>query len=127
MSKVKPLDMVSRVAGATALVWVLFGLGACGAVNTASSIKDAEAFVREAKALDANKNAPYEFTKATQYLRKAKELEGHGFYEHAGAFARRSQLYAEKAQDVARLAMDRQRRINKFTKKRVPAFTPSGE
>ncbi len=127
---VKKLNRATQRLPLTGLLTLFIlanSLWGCGAVNTASSIKDAEIYLREATALDAKKNAPYEYTKASTYLRKAKELEGHGLYEYAAAFARRGQLWAEKAQAVARLAIDRERRAKKFSKKKVPSFTPSGE
>ncbi len=103
---------------------------ACGPVSTASTIKDAEHDLSEARGLDAPKNAPYEYTKAAAYLHKAKELEGIGLYEQSATFARRSRLMSEKANDVARLARERSERSEKFgTKKKkdaAPAFMPSG-
>ena len=115
-------------------VLVLLGVAlttGCGPVTTASTIKDAEHDLAEARSLEAEKNAPYEYTKAASYLHKAKELEGYGMYEQASVFARRSRLMSEKAHDVARLARERNDRRSKFgTKKKgegTPAFTPSGE
>ena len=70
-------------------------------------------------------------TRASAYLHKAKEMQGMGMYEQAGDYARQSQLAAEKALDVARLAKDRQKRKEKFSPKDepkdAPSFTPSGD
>ncbi len=121
---------IRRCATFLAAATLVAVAGACGPVSTASTIKDAEHDLKEARSLDAQKNAPYEYTKAASYLHKAKELEGYGLYEQASTFARRSRLMSEKAQDVARLARERNQRSEKFGKKRkkdaAPAFTPSG-
>jgi hypothetical protein len=117
------------LAAALLFTFAFAGTG-CGPVTTASTIKDAEFDLSEARGLEAPKNAPYEYTKAAEYLHKAKELEGYGLYEQASTFARRSRLYSEKANDVARFAKERSSRRDKFggTKKKAaaPAFTPSG-
>lgn len=105
-------------------------LAACGPVRTASMIKDAQFKLDEAHKLDAEKNAPYEYTRAKAYLHKAKELEGSGDFEQAETFADRSGDMSEKAQDVARLAAERNARKNKFGKKPAtddaPAVPPTG-
>ena len=113
-----------------ALLVAAMGAG-CGPVTTASTIKDAEHDLSEARSLEAQQNAPYEYTKAASYLHKAKELEGYGLYEQASTYARRSRLMSEKANDVARLAQERNSRKAKFGKKKKggdapPSFTPSG-
>jgi len=121
-----------RSAGLSAIytfaVAALLATG-CGPVSTASAIRDAEHKLKEARELEADKNAPYEYTKAASYLHKAKELEGYGLYEQASTFADRCGDMSEKAQDVARLASERDARSKKFGKKPksgAPAFTPSG-
>lgn len=121
-----------RLARASSAFWlVLLLLGACGPVTTASTIGDAERELKEARALDAEKNAPYEYTKAAAFLHKSKELQGYGLYEQSSTYARRSRLMAEKAIDVARLSAERQKRTERFDKGQkkpaVPGFTPSSE
>ena len=116
--------------GATLLIIAVTALAGCGPVTTASVIHDAEHDLGEVKSLDGEKNAPYEYTKAASYLHKAKELQGHGLYEQASTYARRSRLLSEKAIEVARLAQERSQRKAKFggkkAKKGPPSFTPSG-
>ena len=114
-----------------ALVALAFATTAgCGPVTTASVISDAEHDLSEVKSLEGQKNAPYEYTKAASYLHKAKELQGHGLYEQASTYARRSRVMSEKAVEVARLAQERSQRKTKFGdqpgKKAPPSFTPSG-
>lgn len=122
----------SRHALAVALVVALGALG-CGSVTAASTIGDAEHELAEAQGLQAEENAPYEYTRAAAYLKKAKELQGMGLYEQAGEYARRSHQDSQKALDVARLARDRQKRKERFAppkaepRKSAPGFTPSGD
>jgi hypothetical protein len=121
------LGSLAAVLGLTVLA-----LG-CGAVTSSSNIGDARRELDEAKGLDAEKNAPYEYTRADTYFQKAKKLAGEGMYEQASEYARLSQSASEKALDVARLAKDRQKRKEKFAPKqkdegkKAPGFTPSGE
>ena len=117
-----------------------FAWSACGPVTASSTISDAADDLDEARKLEAEQNAPYEFTRAETFLHKARELEGYGLFEQAADYARQSRLASEKAMDVARLAGDRERRKERFEPKgkrdrgegdddapRKPGFTPSGE
>ena len=120
-----------RASGVSLLLSLVFiAFAGCGPVTTASVISDAEHDLSEVKSLDGQKNAPYEYTKAASYLHKAKELQGHGLYEQASTYARRSRIMSEKAAEVARLAQERSERKTKFGakpgKKAPPSFTPSG-
>ncbi len=118
-----------------ALAVVLGGLMCCGPVTTATTISDASRELKEARANDAEKSAPYEYTKAAAFLHKSKELEGHGLYEQSSTFARRSRTMSEKAIDVARESTERQKRKQLFggkgskkkKKRNTPSFTPSGK
>ncbi|MEY3013003.1 MAG: hypothetical protein RIT45_1738 [Pseudomonadota bacterium] len=94
--------------------------GGCGPVSTASTISDADRDLEECTSLEAERRAPYEFTKARALLEKAKELEGYGQYESATNFARQSRTMSEKAIDVARLAAEREKRDEKFGKRKAP-------
>lgn len=113
----------------------------CGSVTAAGAIGDAQRSLDEAQGLEAEQNAPYEYTRAAAYLNKARELQGYGHYEQASEYARQSMQAAEKAQDVARLGKDKRKRLDKFapkasddTKSRerddrriVPGLAPSGD
>ena len=108
----------------------------CGPVTTSSLIGDASHDLGEAKSLGAEQNAPYEYTRAATYLHKAKELEGFGLYQQASEYARQSRVASEKANDVARLAKDREKRDERFGSPKdrgtsrpsgAPGFTPSSE
>lgn len=114
---------ISRLRATAAAGMALFTL-ACGPVSTASTIGDADRDLEEAETLEAKRRAPYEYTKARALLEKAKELEGYGQYESASNFARQSRLMSEKAIDVARLAAEREKRDEKFGKRKDA--TPDG-
>ena len=114
------------------LAVAVVGLMGCGPVTTATTISDASHELKEARAHEAEANAPYEYTKAAAFLHKSKELEGHGLYEQSSTFARRSRTLSEKAVDVARESQERQKRKQLFgkgkktkKKRKAPGFTPS--
>ena len=94
---------------------------ACGAVTTQQGLGDAEKQIEEAKKLEGEEFAPYEYTRATSYFQKAKKLTGEGLYEQALEYAKLAQLSAEKAQDVARLGKERKGRLLKFAPKETAA------
>lgn len=117
---------------------LLLAMG-CGSVTAAGTISDAQRSLEEAQGLEAEQNAPYEYTRAAAYLYKARELQGYGLYEQASEYARQSMQAAEKAQDVARLGKDKRQRLEKFApkaaeepkpregKRSVPGLTPAGD
>ena len=86
----------------------------CGAVSTQQSLGDAQKQLDEAKKLEGDEFAPYEYTRANSYFQKAKKLNGEGMYEQSAEYAKLAQLAAEKAQDVARLGKERKVRLQKF-------------
>ena len=130
---------VARVNAARALVAALAllaaaALGGCGSVTTTGALNDAERQLNEARGIDADKYAVYEYTRADVYFQKAKKLAGEGQFEQASEYARASQNASEKSIDVARLNKDREARRAKFAPKpkdeaprKVPSFTPGGE
>jgi len=78
----------------------LFGAG-CAMSATASVVR-AGTTVETAEHADANTYAIYEYTKARQYLHKAREEYGYQDYEAAAKFADEAQSWAEKALEKAR-------------------------
>lgn len=110
-----------------ARLWLLLAAlltAACGAVTTQQSLGDAQKQIDEAKKLEGEEFAPYEYTRATAYFQKAKKLTGEGEYEQAAEYAKLAQLAAEKAQDVARLGKERKLRLQKFAPKAPAAAAP---
>lgn len=124
--------VVRGVTAAAVLTAMLLAIG-CGSVTAASNLGDAQRQLDEAKGLEADQYAIYEYTRAYSYLQKAKKLNGEGMYEQASEYARLSQTAADKALDVARMNKDREKRREKFAPKKkeegrkAPGFTPSGE
>ena len=109
---------ITRAFVSAALVFSAFG---CGAVSTQQSLGDAQKQMDEAKKLEGEEFAPYEYTRATSYFQKAKKLTGEGMYEQAAEYAKLAQLAAEKAQAVARLGKERKLRLQKFAPKEPAA------
>jgi hypothetical protein len=84
------------------LLTVLAALPACGPVAATSRVVDARAEVEAALAAGADTWAPYEYTKAQIYLRKAKELEGRSDYQQSMVFAGEAEEMATRALEVAK-------------------------
>jgi hypothetical protein len=72
-------------------------LAACGPVQSSSLLVDAQAELAAARTAEAEKQAPFEYTAAEEYLHKAREEQSYADYEVSIDFAR-------KARDCARLA-----------------------
>jgi sRNA-binding protein len=71
----------------------LAGAG-CGPVRYLGQVHRADAAVDAARAAHADRYAPYWWTRATQYLHKARELAGHADFQGANRFG---QLAADAA------------------------------
>lgn len=96
-------------------------LVACGPVQSATILVDAQAELAAAETLDAKSHAPFEFVAAEEYLHKAREEQSYAEYETAVGFAR-------KARDCARLARllaEAKTRDKSGTERPRPAGAPS--
>ena len=62
------------------------------------------AALNQAKADQAERYAPYEYTKASLYYDKAREEAGHAYYQNAVDWGRRSQDCSRRASALARSA-----------------------
>jgi hypothetical protein len=87
------------------LRWALLSLvaltaPACGPINSTRFIIDAEVQIQAARTAGAEKLAPYEWTLANLYIKKAREEVGSSDYQVANDFA-------EKASKNANLARER--------------------
>ena len=69
----------------------------CGAVNSTTAIIDARNQIKQAKAKEADIYAPYEYTKAVLFLKKAKELQGYTEYQQSVVYAINAKDNAQKA------------------------------
>lgn len=92
---------VSRLLALGALPWIALG-SACGPVTYVSRITfGATGDLAEAKASKSDKMAPYEYTAATEYHRRAKELAGYARFEDANEFAKKAGKNAKESKVVA--------------------------
>lgn len=71
-------------------------LGGCGPIVSTSMIMDAEAKLAAAKAAEAERFAPYEYTAAEEYLHKAHEELGYADYGPAIDYAYKAAEAAER-------------------------------
>jgi hypothetical protein len=82
---------------------VLLLLAGCGPVEYINQVtRRASSEVAAARAVDAEKYAPYEFTLAVEYLHKAREEAGYADYQAAIRFGESAE---KKARDARRIAL----------------------
>ncbi|MED5370818.1 MAG: DUF4398 domain-containing protein [Myxococcota bacterium] len=77
----------------------LFG---CIAIKPTVTLVKTNQAVKEAEAAGAADAAPYEYTMATQYQRKAREEWGGSEFEECEALAGTAYKYALQAEEIAR-------------------------
>lgn len=94
--------------GIRVLAFVLAAaLGACGPIGYVSNVRGAATAVEEARAANAAKYAPYEWTRAVEYLRQARAEAAYADFQAANRFGRLAQEAAAKAKtDAIRRAGD---------------------
>jgi uncharacterized protein DUF4398 len=101
--------MTRAVIGSPAMaclrvVILAVSLAACGPVTYIGEVRRASQAIDEAKGARADTLAPYWFTRATQYLHKAREVAAHADYQAANRFGRIATESAHKAVDDAHAA-----------------------
>ena len=69
----------------------------CGPIEYASEVHHASDAVDTARAAHAEQNAPYWWTRATQYLQKAREVAAYADFQGANRFSRLATEAADKA------------------------------
>ena len=80
----------------------LFALGGCGPVEYVSQVtRKASSEVAAARSVDAEKWAPYHYTRAVEYLEKAHEEASRADYQAANRFGRKSHESAVKAKELS--------------------------
>jgi len=79
-------------------------LGGCGPVTYVGEVHHADDAVEAARTANAERYAPYWWTRATQYLHKARELAGHADWTGANQFGRLATEAANVAQQEAAVA-----------------------
>lgn len=78
-------------------------LSACGPFTYVSRVTfGATPETARARVINGEKMAPYEYTAATEYLKKSKELAGYARFHDANNFGKKSRDMAEQSQKVAR-------------------------
>lgn len=88
-----------------ALLITVSTLGACGPIAYVNEVsRRASSSVDEARAAEADKYAPYYWTRAIQYLRQARVLAAHADFQGANRFGRLATEAAEKAVEEAAIA-----------------------
>lgn len=92
---------VSRLLALGVLPWLALVTG-CGPVTYVSRVTfGASGDVAEARTVNGEQMAPYEYTSAVEYLRRAKELAGYARFHDANNFAAHAQKDAKDARKVA--------------------------
>ena len=88
---------------ARALAWVLAAvLGGCGPVMYINEVtRRASGDVEAARAAQADQFAPYWYTLAVEYLRKAREEAAHADYQAANRFGKKASQAARRAVEVS--------------------------
>ena len=93
-----------KIARALTVFGVLAAVSACGPVQSTALLLDAEVQIEAARTAQAERYAPYEWTAANLYHRKAKEEVGYSDYEQAVDFAQKAQKFAVQARENAQKA-----------------------
>jgi hypothetical protein len=90
---------------ANAMIAAALAVAGCGPVLYARDVtRDASAAVAAARTANAEKYAPYWWTLATEYLRKAQEVAAHADFQGANRFGRLATQAARQAVEEAKLA-----------------------
>jgi hypothetical protein len=97
----------------------LAALAACGPITYAGEVHRASDAVDAARAIHADELSPYWWTRATEYLREARERAGHSDFGAANRYGKLATEAANHAEDDARFAAKRP------TKRATPAAPPS--
>jgi Domain of unknown function (DUF4398) len=107
---------------------LLFVLSSCGPIEYVSQVtRTAATSVDEARTVDAEKFAPYWWTRAVEYLHQAREQAEHANFQAANRFGKLATDAAEHAKsDAIRRAAD-PRLMDEITRPRaVPARGQDG-
>ncbi len=92
------------------LVLALLALAAaagCGPIQSTPALIEADVELQAARSAGAATAAPYEFTSAEAYLRKAREEAGYAQYQPATDFAIKARDLAKEAREKAINASNR--------------------
>ena len=87
-----------------AAVLAVAAASGCGPVAYVLVTRHASSSIDKARAAQADKYAPYWWTRATQYFHKAKEIAAHADFQGANRFGRLAAEAADQAAADAALA-----------------------
>lgn len=76
----------------------------CGPIMSTGRISDAKEALAKAEAANAAERAPYEYTLAQEYLRKANELWGYSQFGYSSDYAQKSIEMSAAAEEKAQNA-----------------------
>ena len=93
------MSLERRVFACFLLITLLLVAG-CGPILSTKGTSEAKDALAKAEAVNAAERAPYEYTLAQEYLRKADELWGHSKFGD-------SHKYAQKAIEMAKAAEEK--------------------
>ena len=120
-----PGDKLMTVSLRPSVLVLVLALGgaACGPIAYVNEVtRKASDSVDQARAAQADKYAPYYWTRATQYLHQAKVLAAHADFQAANRFGRLANEAAEKAVvEAAAAAKDPSKRPLELNKQIAPA------
>lgn len=92
--------------------------GACGPIQVASAVGDAEEAIAAAQDVEAERYARYEYWMAMFYLEKAKRIDGRAEYMAATSFAAEAARFAAEAVEVSGKEKIRQQVMQQRLQKR---------
>lgn len=84
-----------------ALVAAAGALAGCGPLKSTTNLLDAEVQIQAARTAGAEKLAPYEWTAANLYIRKAREEVSYSDYQAGVDFAEKAARFATEARAKA--------------------------
>lgn len=80
---------------------MLVGLWGCGPIMSTSKISEAKDALAKAESVNAEELAPYEYTSAQEFIKKADELWGYSKFGDSVDFAKRAIDFAKAAEKKA--------------------------
>lgn len=83
------------------LVAAAGAVAGCGPLRSTSNLLDAEVQIQAARTAGAEKLAPYEWTAANLYIRKAREEVGYSDFQAGVDFAEKAARFAAEARTKA--------------------------
>jgi hypothetical protein len=89
------------------LAFLALAAAGCGPIQSTPTLIEADVEVEAARSAGAATAAPYEFTSAEAYLRKAREEAGYAQYQAATDFAAKARDLAKEAREKAVNASNR--------------------